>query len=194
MAKFYYNDYDFQENKNYLIFYRGCFAPPSRGHFSLVERFSSFDNVKIYISQIGSERRHGVPYELNRKIWKIYISKLLPKEKIILKKAYTTGDVLTELKDIDVVVFLRGCEDGHERERERSRLKKYYPLLREIKKRRIKSDFLFIDRPEKNILSATKMIEAIKNRDNNLRFYFPKNLEENDFQYIIRKLKEQKIK
>jgi hypothetical protein len=194
MVKFYYDDYDFQKDKNYLIFYRGCFCPPSRGHFSLVERFSYLDNVKIYISQIGSEHRHGVPYELNRKIWKIYISKLLPKEKIILKKAYTTADVLTELKDIDVVIFLRGCEDENERKKERQRLKKYSPLLKELKRRRVKADFLFIDRPEKDILSATKMVEAIINRDKNLRFYFPENLEEKDFRYILRKLKEQKLK
>jgi len=32
--EFFYNEYEFDENKNYLIYFRGNFGPPSKGHFS----------------------------------------------------------------------------------------------------------------------------------------------------------------
>ncbi len=193
IPKFYYDDYKFEENKKYLIFFRGCFSPTTRGHFSLVEKYSHLPNVKYYISQIGSEARHGVPYYLNRKIWNIYINKLLPKDRIILKKAYGIYDVLDEIENIDVVIYLRGNEkdSGDLRYEEKERLYKYRNIISKLKRKGIRTDFLIIDRPEAHVLSATKFIEALKNNSsyNKLRFYVPKNLPENDFRYIIKKQK-----
>lgn len=198
MPKFYYNEYEFQEDKNYLIFFRGCFAPATSGHYSLVEMYAHLPNVKYNISQIGSEARHGVPYNLNRKIWKIYIKNLLPQDRIILKKAEGIYDVLDEIENIDVVIYLRGNESdlGDLRYEEKERLYKYRHIIRKLKSRGIRTDFLIIDRPEKSVLSATKFVEALKNNasDKKLRFFIPGELPEDEFQYIIKKLKQQKLK
>lgn len=198
MTRFYYNDYNFQEDKNYLIFFRGNFGPVTKGHYSLVEKYVHLPNVKYYISQIGSEARHGVPYPLNRKIWKIYIHKLLPQNKIILKKANGIYDILDEIDNIDVVIYLRGNETEEEdlKDKEKERLYKYRDLISTLKRKGIRLDFLIIDRPEKNTLSATKFVEALKNNvsDRRLRRFVPEKLPEYDFQYIIKKLKQQKLK
>jgi len=198
MPRFYYNEYEFQEDKNYLIFFRGNFGPTTKGHYSLVKMYAHLPNVKYYISQIGSEARHGVPYNLNRKIWKIYIKNLLPQDRIILKKAEGIYDVLDEIEDIDVVIYLRGNESdlGDLRYEEKERLYKYRHIIRKLKSRGIRTDFLIIDRPEKSILSATKFVEALKNNasDKKLRFFIPDKLPEHEFQYIIKKLKQQKLK
>ena len=197
-TNFYYNHYNFEEDKKYLIFFRGCFACPTAGHFSLVDMYADLPNVTYYISQIGSESRHGVTYELNRKIWKIYIQKLLDPSKIILKKAYGMEDVLDEIEGIDVVIFLRGNEEEvlTNREKEIDRLRKYKSLLKTIQKKGIQTDFLIVDRPEKNTLSASKFVEAILRGDSSrrLKFFLPPKLEDRDAKYIIRKLREQNLK
>ena len=46
------NEYNFEPNLNYLIYYRGGFAPPSKGHFSLVEKYD-LENVHYFVHQIG---------------------------------------------------------------------------------------------------------------------------------------------
>lgn len=192
---FFYNDYDFDENKNYLIYFRGNFGPPSKGHFSLIEKFSHLPNVKFLISQIGADR-HGVPYWLNRKIWKIYIKELLPVEKIHLKKLNSSLDVLNYIDNIDTVIFLRGKESDNIEEIEDLLLERYNKLFYKLKKRRIKLDYLIIDRPLLNILSTTKFIESIlKNKSyEKLKFFVPENLSEKSFKYIIKKLKKENLK
>ena len=196
MVRFYYDNYDFLPDKKYLIFFRGGFCPPTRGHFSLVEKYAHMENVKYYISQIGSEARHGVPYSLNRKIWKIYIKKLLPKDRIILKKAYSFDDVLDEIEGIDVVIFIRGKEEEDIKAKEKERRERYENVFRRIRRRGVKVDFLIIDRPEKHVLSATKFIESLKRGDSfsKLKFFLPENLPNEECKYIIRNLKKQNLK
>ena len=196
MVRFYYDNYDFDPDKNYLIFFRGCFSPTTKGHYSLVEKYIHHENVKYYISQIGSEERHGIPYSLNRKIWKIYIENLLPKDRIILKKAYSFNDVLEEIDGIDVVIFIRGKEEENTKAKEKERREKYENIFRRIRRRGVKVDFLIIDRPEKNVLSATKFIEALKRGDsyNKLKYFLPEKLPDNECKYIIRHLKKQNLK
>jgi len=196
MVKFYYDDYEFDPDKKYLIFFRGNFGPPSRGHYSLVEKYIHLENVKYYISQIGSEIRHGVPYSLNRKIWKIYIKKLLPEERIILKRAHSMHDVLDEIEGIDVVIFIRGREEEDIKAKEKERLERYNGIFRKLRKEGVKVDFLIIDRPEKNVLSATKFVEALIRGDSyrKLKFFLPYNLPDEECKYIIRNLKKQNLK
>ena len=196
MVRFYYDDYDFNPDKKYLIFFRGGFTcGATRGHFSLVEKYSHLENVKYYISQIGNESRHGVPYALNRKIWKIYIRELLPKDRIILKKAYSMDDVLDEIDGIDVVIFIRGKEEENIKEKEKERRERYRRVFNRLKRRGVQVDFLIIDRPEKNVLSAIKFVEALKRGDSyeKLKFFLPKNLPDSECKYIIRNLKKQKL-
>jgi hypothetical protein len=192
--EFFYNDYDFDEDKNYLIYFRGNFGPPSKGHFSLVEKYCHFSNVKILISQIGGER-HGVPYWLNRKIWKIYIKEMLPVKRIYLKKLYSSLDVLDYIENVDTVIFLKGNETEDKEEKERDLKERYSHLFHKLRRRNIKLDYLIIDRPLLNVLSTTKFIENIlKRRYENLRFFVPDNLSDESFKYIIKKLKRERLK
>jgi hypothetical protein len=192
---FFYNDYDFDEDTNYLIYFRGNFGPPTKGHFSLVEKFIDLPNVKILISQIGSQR-HGVPYWLNRKIWKIYIQELLPREKIYLKELNSSLDVLKYIQDVDKVIFLKGKESDDIQEKEIFLKDRYADLFHKLRKRKIKLDYLIIDRPLLNTLSTSKFIEAIlKNKSyDELKFFVPEELSFSALKYIIKKLRKENLK
>ena len=122
----YYNNYEFDENKNYLIYFRGGFCPPTKGHVSLVEKYIDLPNVKYFLHQIGDEKRHGVPYWLNRKIWKIYIHELFPKDKITLKKMGSSLEVLDHIDNIDTVILIKGNEGMNEEEEYKLKTR-YYP-------------------------------------------------------------------
>lgn len=188
----YINDYDFDADKKYLIYFRGNFGPATKGHFSLIEKFAHLDNVRFFIHQIGE--RHGVPYHVNRKIFKIYIQKY--SDKIVLEKMGSSLDVLDHVEDIDRVIYLKGAEtsepltqrDGKvilKRMRER-----YRPLISKLKRKdNIPLDFLFIDRPEMNKISATKFTEALSRNSKHLRRFVPDHLTDEEFKYVINKLK-----
>ena len=187
----YINEYPFDPDLKYLIYFRGNFGPPTRGHFSLVEKFIELENVSYFIHQIGE--RHGVPYKVNRKVFKIYLEKY--SDKIILKKMASSLEVLKYIEDVDVVIYLKGAEDAepltkHDGKNITKRMiKRYKPLIHKLKKRGIPLDFLYIDRPQKEKLSATKFTEAISENSNNLRYFVPKHLTDSEFKYVISKLR-----
>ena len=195
MVKFYYGNYNFEEGKRYLVLCRGNFSVVTAGHVSLVDEYIDLPNVKYFISQIGSEKRHGVPYYFSRKMWKIYIDELLPqhKDKIILKKFSSTYDVLDYVENVDVVLFLRGEEESknERKEKEKERLRNYGTLIKRLKKRGVSFDFLFLPRPLLNTLSTTKFVEGIlaKKSTEELKFFLPKNLSTKTCRYIIHKLR-----
>lgn len=194
MVKFYYDDYKFEKGKQYLILCRGNFSICTKGHCSLLEAFIDLPNVKYFISQIGSEKRHGVPHYFSRKMWKIYINELYPdhKNKIHLKKFKSTYDVLDYVESTDTVIFLRGNEGEDEtEEKQKERLRNYGTLIRRLKRKGVSFDFLFLARPQLNTLSTTKFVEGIlsKKSTEELKFYLPKGLSSKTCKYIIRKLR-----
>jgi hypothetical protein len=193
MGKFYYNDYKFDEGKKYLVLCRGNFSVPTRGHCSLLEAYIHLPNVKYFISQIGSEKRHGVPHEFSRKMWKIYIDELYSehKDKIILKKFQSTYDVLDYVNSGETVIFLRGNEQDEKKEKEKERLRNYGTLIRRLKRKGVSFDFLFLDRPLVNTLSTTKFVEAIldKKSTEELKFFLPKGLCTKTCRHIVKKLR-----
>lgn len=193
MVNFFYEDYPFEKGKNYLIYFRGNFGPPTKGHFSVVKAFIDNPNVYYLISQIGSERRHGVPYELSRKIWEEYIEYLLPKERILLKKLDSSLDVLKAIKsfkkynniEIDRVIFIRGIEwekyENRDKEKEMNKL--YSRLIKKLKNIDIGLDFCFLSR-NIDVISASKFVEALKEVEDSdiekdilkLKTYLPEGL------------------
>ena len=195
MVKFYYGDYNFEEGKKYLVLCRGNFSIVTAGHISLLETYIHLPNVQYFISQIGSEKRHGVPHSFSRKMWKIYIDELLPehKNKIHLKKFKSTYDVLDYVEGIDCIVFLRGEEDGKNmrKEKEKERLRNYGTLIKRLKRKGVSFDFLFLPRPLLNTLSTTKFVEGIlaKKSTEELKFFLPANLSTKTCRYIIHKLR-----
>jgi len=64
-------------------------------------------------------------------------------------------------------------------------------LRRDLREKGIKFEFLFIDRPKMEVLSATKFTEAVKDRKPKgyLKQFVPENLPDDDFDYIIRNMK-----
>lgn len=196
------NEYHFKSHLNYLIYYRGGFSPTTRGHFSLVEKFCHLPNVYYFIHQIGE--RHGLPYKFSRKIFKIYL-RLLDYDRITLQRMDTSLEVLDHIeklkeeknKKIDVVIYLKGAETAEPMTYEEGKViyrrlgRRFSPLRRALREKDIKFEFLFIDRPKMEVLSATKFTEAVKDRKPKgyLKSFVPINLPDDDFDYIIRNMK-----
>ncbi len=109
-------EYPFDPSKKYLIYFKGCFCPPHRGHFDVVkDLMMKGKNIHTMIHQMGAESRHGVPKRLNREIWRLYINELLPADRVHLIQYNSTLDILdlNFLKTFDTVVYIRGNE-GYE--------------------------------------------------------------------------------
>lgn len=53
-------EFKLDPDKHYFVYYRGCFCPPTRGHFSVVQKWVQFPNTTVYIAQLGEPDRHGV--------------------------------------------------------------------------------------------------------------------------------------
>ena len=197
-VKFYWESrgeyYQFNPRKKYLIYYRGCFGPPHRGHFNTIADFTYLQNAKFFIHQGGNSRRHGVPYDLSRKIWKIYIKELLPEDKFVLMGRGYHEEISMEdhhfVKESDTIVFIAGNENYNQREKEQEDLNiKYKEIFDKLLRRRKEIVFLYLDRPQQSTLSATQLCKAVK-RGDSVDNYFPEGLSNKGIRYIVKKLKE----
>lgn len=203
-------NYNFVPNKKYLIYYPGCFCPPHRSHFNTIDDFTYLQNAKFFIHQGGREARHGVPYKLSRKIWKIYIKELMPSDKFALIGRKSHQDQIKDLckhkftQEADTVVFIAGNENYDPVEiEEHARNKKYKKRFEGLLKEGKEVVFLYLDRPTDGV-SATKFSEALqkysylsygsKQKSDKLRPYLPKGLSDKGVRYIIRKLEECDLK
>ena len=208
-VKFYWESrgehYQFENNKRYLIYYRGCFCAPHRGHFNTIADFTYLPNANFFVHQGGNERRHGVPYKLSRKIWKIYIHELLPKDKFVLmgRGRHEEMDMADHpyTQEADVVVFIAGNENYDPAEKEYEDINhKYRDIFKKLLRRGKEIIFLYLDRPKQSTLSATQLSKSIRSnryyssRDErkykNLRPFFPEKLSDKGIKYIVRKLEE----
>ena len=208
-VKFYWESrgehYQFDSRKKYLIYYRGCFGPPHRGHFNTIADFVYLENANFFIHQGGNSRRHGVPYDLSRKIWKIYIKELLPKDKFFLmgRGSHEESDMVEHpyVKEAETIVFIAGNENYVPKDKELEDITiKYREIFNKLLRRKKEIVFLYLDRPQQSILSATKLCQSIRNGDDiisrrdqknieNLRNYFPEGLPDSAVRYIVRKLR-----
>lgn len=208
--KFYWNDetpYPIDPDKFYLIYYVGCFCPPHKSHYAVVEKFVSYPNVKILISQYGKESRHNVPFHVSRKIWKTYLKTFTKEQqkRIVLEKLKSTMDVKRHMKGVDVIVYLKGNEEEHLKELrtpenkhlfrafERQFIKERHRLIKIAKRNMADVDFCFGKRQE---VSATRFVEAVKyNKDlDYLRTFMPEKLRKNDAKRIVSMLKKFDLK
>ncbi len=202
-AKFYWEclgqEYRIDPNKKYLVYFKGAFSPPHRGHYGMVERFSKFNNVHVMIHQMKTHR-HGVPYELNRKIWKTYINELLPKNRIHLVKYKSLNDIYNLVNNInfDKIIYIRGNEKYNIFKTERSTLSRFDDIMNRTN---VGFDFFYVDRPHVKTLSATKFVRELINNKNKrcyrkycnckykkLKYFFPENLPQSTAINIINKL------
>ena len=156
--------YWFDDRTNYLIYFKGCFCPPHRGHFNTVKRFLDLgDNIKVVINQMKSSR-HGVPYNLKRRIWKTYISELLDSERVMLRSYNSFDDILDEdLSDIDTIISIRGIEDQTYRKVERKVKYNYIDICEQLSHYNIKLDFYYLERVTINKLSASEFTKTLIN-------------------------------
>lgn len=178
--------HEIDPNKKYLLYYRGMFGPPTRGHFSVVERFAKYPNVKVAIVQIGTHYRHGVSYWLNKKIWEFYINELLPADRVMLIRA-KHFDIHDHLDDIDTILYVRGWEDNlHDNEKRYA--KKHRRWVKDVD-----MEFLFMDR-DPNGVSASKFIQALisyrwrKISIEKVFEFMPDNLDKGIKRYIVEEL------
>jgi len=115
-----------------------------------------------------------------------------------LKKCGSSLDVLDYVEDIDVVVYLRGNEKYDIKDKIKNTRERYRKLRHKLRDRDIQLDYIFLDRPQLNILSATKFVEAINkikhkryldSRDyRKLRPFMPEELSGKGVKYVIGKL------
>jgi hypothetical protein len=193
LISFHWNeDFKLDPTKKYLIYYRGCFCPPTKGHFSLLKKWVDFPNVTLFIAQIGYSKRHGVSYKHNKKIWKYFIEKsdltLEQQKRVKVHRLYGASDIEPYLDRHDIVLYIKGNEkdklmtlvplgNGHksrtrekelrrlEKERrsyEKNFLKERVNMLNLLKPLQKPIVFLFDDRTEKNKVSATLLINQVK--------------------------------
>ena len=198
--------YEFDSNKKYLIYYPGCFCPPTKGHFNKITKFTHLPNANFFIHQGGREARHGVPYDLSRKIWRIYIKELLPSDRFALVGRRSHHDQIYDLvnhkytREADTVVFIAGNENYNLRKMETfARQKKYHDIFRGLMKKGKEIVFLYLNRPS-NGISATKLSKVVrkykycKDKQKKIRPYLPNGLSDKAVRYIISKLKKCNLK
>ncbi len=197
-------NYPFRSDKKYLIYFKGNFSPSHRGHFKTVERFIKIgENIHVMIHQIGSEKRHGVPYHLNREIWQTYIDKLLPQNRIYLVKYYCSDDIfdLHNLSSFDRVIYIRGNENYDIKTMEKKNIYRFRDFIYRLSKMGIGLDFYYLNRPDVKTLCATeftKILVKTKRRKckrihcdckyKKLKKFFPVNLSKGTAIKLINKI------
>lgn len=176
--------YKFKANINYVIYFKGCFAPPHVGHFNAIcDIISKHPNVKVIINQIGSKKRHGVPHEINKKIWKMYIKYLLPKNRVAVHNYRKLGGYMNHpfMKGAHKLIFLRANENFNMHEIERTFIMMHRKMIHKFHNRGIKIEYYMQER-NKDVISATKFVEQlIKYRDRGgdiekVKMFLPKDL------------------
>lgn len=105
-------NFNYDPNKNYLLYFRGCCCPPHKGHLqSIQEIVQNRTNFVIIIDQLGTQSRHGVPFRISREIWKEFIKYSLPQVKVILEKGqFFQKHWKHHFDNINTVLFVRGDE------------------------------------------------------------------------------------
>lgn len=160
-------DYNFDPNKRYVVYYPGCFGPPHRGHFNTAKRFlDAGENISVIIHQKGLKSRHNVPYEINKKIWEIYIDELLPRERVVLiRNNGRRGNVLDHplLKRADVVLMVCNNESGGgvNQQFNNHLCQIFGNMIRRLRRIKIEPVIFVGERPTVKTLSATKFVETI---------------------------------
>lgn len=186
---------------NYLFYYKGCFCPPHMGHFKLVEQYLSYPNVKMIIHQMGS-LRHGVVYDINKKIFECYIEELLPKERVkLIKFSKNNPDIFLRnpwFYATDVIVILRGNEYNNRIEKEKSIMTRYKNQINYC--HLYNKDIIFYFNIRIPNSSASEFIEnLIKYKNNMIQIndlykYLPEKLSEDKKKYIIHMLLDYPLK
>lgn len=148
----------------YVFYFQGCFSPPHAGHFQNATSYIDYPNVKIIIHQIGSEKRHGIPSDINRKIWKIYIAKCMPRHRVDLIQ-YTSSNKMSDvisthpwISTADVCLISRGNDFTYLsdfRNRLSSKFQQFSNILPHLK------FVLLISSRDSTVLSATTFIQHI---------------------------------
>jgi phosphopantetheine adenylyltransferase len=180
----YNKDIMIHKDLKYLFYYRGCFCPPHGGHFDLARKYLKYPNVRMIIHQIGNSR-HNISTNDNRRIWQWYIDELLPEEQIeLVQYNSNTKDYPKNhpwLKDVDVLVILRGDEADDTQEEEESQLSAWKYLIKKCNKYNIDVIFVYVLR-DHDKRSATSLIKEIIQYKEGYRSasdvykYLPRNL------------------
>ena len=194
---------EYDSRKKYLVYFCGCFSPPHRGHFSVVEEILQHPNTKVFIHQIGDEARHGVPFRLSQRIWNTYVHRLLPQERIALKPQISLSQLYEHifLQEADTLVIVRGNEQSTNNmnsiQRTENRASEWFrDCIKRLQRRGKEVVFIYPDRPLLTVLSATKFTEALitckryrwNEKYRRLRHFLPKNLSEGVARRIIESL------
>ncbi len=190
--EFKHNSYKFKRGINYVVYFNGCFAPPHRGHFVTVwDVISKNPNVKIIISQQGNEKRHGVPYDINKKIWQMYIDKLLPKDRVFLCKSCGFSKFIDHpfMKGANRLIILRANENFYSEKFENNFINRNSNVITKYNQKNIIIHYYLPIRPD--TYSATLFVKNLiaykqhKLQKKDLIKYMPPGLDNYEYNQII---------
>ena len=115
---FYWEDleekYIIDRNKKYVIYFKGCFSPPTLGHINAIKKIiKDFGNdVKIIINQLGPKNKHNVDKEINQYILYKYIKTIFPNNNIAILFRGNNNNLINHpyLIGINYFVIVKGNE------------------------------------------------------------------------------------
>lgn len=162
----------YEPHKRYLVYFCGCFAPPHKGHFSVVQEVLQHgSHVRAFVHQSGDERRHGVPYPVNRWIWKTYAKHLLAQDRVTIRHMGTMDSFLSHrfVDHADTIVFMRGDETSdprsqkhrHASEVEAKTLKRFKSAIAHLRSLGKQVVFVYSARPQAKTLSASCFVRSL---------------------------------
>ena len=105
-----------EDNPRIVAIYGGGFKPPTKGHFTVVEKtLADFPEIDELIVYVGGGVRDGITQEDSIQIWEIYKNYLSPKVKILPSIA-PVKSVLDYAKEnpTDKIYWVLGAREGDE--------------------------------------------------------------------------------
>lgn len=174
-TEFYWEDlnqqYHFNPNLKYCIYFKGCCCPPHKGHIkSIKDVVKKFPGCKLIVNQIGSANRHGTPTEFNSELLQKYLGICIKdtKYKYMLKASSKEVYKHRYVIDSDILIIIRGDEiktntinkkylvEIINKDREKS-LQKHIKFLNNHKVKVV----WYISKRNVNKISATKFMEIL---------------------------------
>ena len=152
MLTVYWNEYQLEKKKKYIVYFTGNFSPPHKSHIARIEPYFNKKNVQILIHLWGNEKRHNIPIETSFEILKIYFKDV---NNVTIEKFDPLFTNIYKQKKLDYLLFIRGNEDFNTTIKT-DYLNTYSDLIKNLRKKGVTSLVLIKDRTPKNI-SSTEM-------------------------------------
>ena len=175
MLTVYWNEYQLEKKKKYLVYFTGNFSPPHKSHLARIEPYFNKKNVKILLHLWGNEKRHNISIEKSFAILKIYLKGV---DNVVIEKFDPLFTNIYNFKKLDYLIFIRGNENFNSSIKN-DYLNTYSDLIKNLRKEGTTSIVLLKERIPKNI-SSTEMCKCINANTDDILQFLPENLLEEE--------------